>query len=127
MNHLTRSLNKFGSVAVGCQLKPYSTGIVDSIDAITNLSKDQIELRHSVRRFIEKELPQNLVQKIDKEDNYAGFRDLWKKLGVMGFHGITVPTEYNGLDLGYLEHCIVMEGLSLSLSLIQLYKQLFFK
>ena len=89
----------------------YSTTIQDSIDTITGLTKDQIELRQSVRKFVEKELPQNLVQKIDKEDNYADFRNLWVKLGKMGFHGITVPSEYNGLNLGYLEHCIVMEGM----------------
>lgn len=115
MNFLTklRTFNKVCSlkyVPIIQQFNHYSVGIQDSIDTITGLTKEQIDLRSSVRKFIEKELPQTLVQKIDKEDHYADFRKLWLKLGEMGFHGITVPNEYNGLDLGYLEHCIVMEG-----------------
>eukprot|EP00793_Prasinoderma_coloniale_P004189 PRCOL_00006365-RA len=33
-------------------------------------------------------------------------------MGEMGLHGITVPEEYGGLGLGYLEHCVAMEELS---------------
>lgn len=114
MNFLTKSkcLGRVCSLPLAQQCR-YSTGIQESIDTITGLTKEQIELRSSVRAFMEKELPQSLVQKIDKEDNYAEFRTLWKKLGKMGFHGMTVPNEYNGLDLGYLEHCVVMEGTGL--------------
>lgn len=38
--------------------------------------------------------------------------DLWQKMGDMGLLGITAPTEYGGLGLGYSEHCVVMEELS---------------
>ena len=110
MNFLAKS-KSFGRLVPIVQQARYSTGIQDSIDTITGLTKEQVELRSSVRSFIEKELPQSVVQKMDKEDHYAEFRSLWKKLGTMGFHGMTVPNEYNGLNLGYLEHCIVMEGL----------------
>jgi hypothetical protein len=37
---------------------------------------------------------------------------MWKKFGDMGLLGITVPAEYGGLGLGYLEHTVVMEELS---------------
>ncbi len=38
--------------------------------------------------------------------------DFWPKLGEMGLLGPTAPTEYGGLGLGYLEHCIIIEELS---------------
>jgi len=37
---------------------------------------------------------------------------MWEKFGSMGLLGITAPTEYGGQDLGYLEHCLVMEEIS---------------
>lgn len=37
---------------------------------------------------------------------------MWKKFGDMGLLGITVPAEYGGLGLGYLDHTIAMEELS---------------
>lgn len=115
MNFLTKckSFSRAGLVSFAQQTSRYSSGgIQDSIDTISGLTKEQIELRSSVRSFVEKELPQSVVQKMDKEDNYAEFRSLWQKLGKMGFHGMTVPNEYSGLNLGYLEHCIVMEEIS---------------
>jgi isovaleryl-CoA dehydrogenase len=38
--------------------------------------------------------------------------DLWKKMGDLGILGVTAPTEYGGLGLGYFEHCIVIEEMS---------------
>lgn len=37
---------------------------------------------------------------------------MWKKFGDMGLLGITVPQEYGGLGLGYLDHTIAMEEIS---------------
>lgn len=37
---------------------------------------------------------------------------MWKKFGDMGLLGITVPAEYGGLGLGYLDHTIAMEEIS---------------
>ena len=33
-------------------------------------------------------------------------------MGELGLHGVTVSSKYGGSDLGYFEHCIVMEELS---------------
>ena len=39
-------------------------------------------------------------------------RDLWPSMGELGLHGITVAEEYEGVDLGYLAHVLVMEQVS---------------
>ena len=39
-------------------------------------------------------------------------RQLWRPMGELGLHGITVEEEFGGLGLGYLEHCIAMEEIS---------------
>ena len=35
---------------------------------------------------------------------------MFPKMGEMGLLGVTVPEEWGGLGLGYLEHTIAMEG-----------------
>ncbi|KAL3193619.1 hypothetical protein MRX96_016966 [Rhipicephalus microplus] len=69
------------------------------------------ELREAAFNFAQKELAPH-AKDIDKNNHFPGFRDFWKKLGDMGFMGITVPVEYGGLGAGYLDHCIVNEELS---------------
>lgn len=77
-----------------------------------SLTKDQIELRDLVHSFLKRELPNTVASQIDRDDNHPGFRDLWKKLGSIGLHGITAPKQYGGLELGFLEHCLAMEVMS---------------
>lgn len=77
-----------------------------------SLTKDQIELRDLVHSFLKRELPTNVSAQIDKDDNYPAFKELWKKLGSIGLHGITAPKEYGGLELGFLEHCLAIEAMS---------------
>lgn len=77
-----------------------------------SLTKDQIDLRDLVHSFLKRELPTSVAAQIDREDNYPGFKDLWKKLGSMGLHGITAPKQYGGLGLGFLEHCLAIEAMS---------------
>ena len=36
----------------------------------------------------------------------------WRKIGQIGLLGVTAPTEYGGLGLGYFEHILAMEELS---------------
>src|SRR5258708_16238596 len=50
------------------------------------------------------------AREIDKRNQFP--RDLWRKIGALGLHGITVEEEYGGWGLGYLEHCIAMEEIS---------------
>jgi isovaleryl-CoA dehydrogenase len=66
-------------------------------------------LRESVRDFAAAEIAPR-AQEIDQTNTFP--RDLWKPMGALGLHGVTVEEEWGGAGLGYLEHCIAMEEVS---------------
>ena len=66
-------------------------------------------LRDTVRSFAQDRIAP-LADRIDREDWFP--RELWPQMGELGLHGITVPEEWGGAGLGYLEHCIAMEEVS---------------
>ncbi|MGO9543821.1 MAG: isovaleryl-CoA dehydrogenase [Rhodomicrobium sp.] len=73
------------------------------------LGQDANMLRESVRSFSETEIAPRAAE-IDRTNNFP--RDLWRPMGALGLHGITVEEEWGGAGLGYLEHCIAMEEVS---------------
>nr|XP_039260897.1 isovaleryl-CoA dehydrogenase, mitochondrial-like [Styela clava] len=87
----------------------YSTLPID--DEIFGLSEDQRQLRQTVSNFFKEELAP-LADKIDKEDDFPGRRQFWKKLGEMGLLGVTAPVEYGGTGLDILDQLVIMEELS---------------
>lgn len=66
-------------------------------------------IRDTTRRFASERIAP-LAAKIDAEDWFPV--ELWPQMGELGLHGITVPEEYGGLGLGYLEHVIACEEVS---------------
>ncbi|KAI1316598.1 hypothetical protein EDD11_009723 [Mortierella claussenii] len=76
---------------------------------VAGLTEEQNEFRLAVHRFANEELAPR-AHDIDKKNEFP--MDMWKKFGEMGLLGITVPAEYGGLGLGYLEHTVAMEELS---------------
>ena len=66
-------------------------------------------LRDSVQQFADDEIAPRAAE-IDSNNLFPA--DLWKKLGSLGLHGMTVKEEYGGSDLGYLAHIVAMEEVS---------------
>jgi isovaleryl-CoA dehydrogenase len=66
-------------------------------------------LRESVQDFVSAEIAP-LAADIDRDDQFP--LELWQKMGDLGLLGITVPEEFGGAGMGYLEHVIAMEEIS---------------
>ncbi len=74
-----------------------------------DLGEDVAMLRDSLQQFVAAEISPRAGE-IDRTDQFP--MDLWRKLGELGVHGITVPEQYGGTDLGYLAHIVAMEEIS---------------
>jgi isovaleryl-CoA dehydrogenase len=66
-------------------------------------------LRDSVESFAADEIAPRAAE-IDRQNLFP--EDLWRKLGDLGLHGMTVSEDYGGTNLGYLAHMIAMEEVS---------------
>eukprot|EP01088_Endostelium_zonatum_P018026 TRINITY_DN5617_c0_g1_i1.p1 TRINITY_DN5617_c0_g1~~TRINITY_DN5617_c0_g1_i1.p1 ORF type:complete len:436 (+),score=97.29 TRINITY_DN5617_c0_g1_i1:45-1352(+) len=69
----------------------------------------QQELQSTVHQFAQSVIAP-LAAKTDESNNFPN--ELWRQMGDAQLLGVTAPTEYGGLGLGYTEHCIIMEELS---------------
>ena len=66
-------------------------------------------LRNTVQSFAANEIAPRAAA-IDHDNLFPA--DLWKKLGDLGLHGMTVDEAYGGTNLGYLAHMVAMEEVS---------------
>ena len=74
-----------------------------------SLGEDIDMLRDTINRFAADEIAPRAAA-IDEENLFPP--DLWRKLGDLGVHGLTVREEYGGAQLGYLAHMVAMEEIS---------------
>ena len=74
-----------------------------------NLGEELDMMRDSIRSFVgDKIMPR--ADEIDRTDTFP--RDLWKPLGELGLHGLTVSEEYGGVAMGYTAQAIAVEEIS---------------
>ncbi len=75
-----------------------------------DFSDDQKMLKDQAAKFLgDKCKPEDVRKILESDEPYHGA--LWKGLAEMGFMGTTIPEEYGGLGLGYLELCVIAEEL----------------
>ena len=73
-------------------------------------SDDQKLLKEQARGFLaSKCTPKDVRRILDGNEPYHP--ELWKGVAEMGWLGASIPEEYGGLGLGYLELCVIAEEL----------------
>jgi acyl-CoA dehydrogenase len=61
-----------------------------------NLTEEQTAFRDVVRRWVNAELPKDLMRKLEADEENYPF-EIWDKLKLQGFFGIGIPEVYGGL------------------------------
>jgi len=72
------------------------------------LSEEHRMIQQMAYDFAEKEIIP-IAEQIDNEDNFELVRCLLKKMGQLGWLGISIPEEYGGSNAGYLAAVLVAE------------------
>jgi alkylation response protein AidB-like acyl-CoA dehydrogenase len=75
-----------------------------------DFSEEQIMMRDSVRGFVDKEIFPHR-ERFEKKD-YAFTEEVMRKAGEMGFLGVAVPTEYDGMGMGFVSTMLVCDYIS---------------
>jgi len=74
-----------------------------------DFSEEQQELRSTVRSFLERECPMTVVRSVVEKGTPAD--ELWAQMVDLGWPALTVPEEFGGLGLGFVELAVVAEEL----------------
>ncbi len=74
-----------------------------------NLTSQQNLFQKTIHEFCEKEI-KPLAKKIDQEEYFSW--ELYKKMGKMGFMGMTVPKKYGGSGIDRVSYMIALEEIS---------------
>lgn len=74
-----------------------------------NLGEEIDMMRDSLRNFVDDKIMPR-ADEIDRTDTFP--RDLWKPIGDLGLHGLTVSEDYGGVAMGYTAQAIAVEEIS---------------
>jgi alkylation response protein AidB-like acyl-CoA dehydrogenase len=78
------------------------------------LDEQQEMLKRTARDFLEKECPKSLVRAME-EDERGYSPELWKKMADLGWQGLVIPEEYDGLGQSFLDLSILLEEMGRAL------------
>lgn len=75
-----------------------------------DFSKEQMLLRSAAVEFLKKECPTTLIREM-KNDEKGYPPELWRKMADLGWLGILIPQEYNGIGGNFLDLAILLEAM----------------
>lgn len=74
------------------------------------LTDEQAQLQDGARRFMDEKCPMAFVREMEADE--IGFsRDMWKEFAELGWLGLDLPAEHDGLELGILDLTILLREL----------------
>lgn len=79
-----------------------------------DLGKEQLMLKDSARDFLKKECSKEFVREmIDDEKGYSP--KLWRKMADLGWLGLIIPEEHDGIGSGFLDLVVLLEEMGRAL------------
>ena len=73
-----------------------------------DFTKDQEMIRETVKKFLENECPKDKVRELRKSEK--GYDpDMWNKMVELGWMGLNIPEEYDGIGAEYMDLVVLME------------------
>jgi alkylation response protein AidB-like acyl-CoA dehydrogenase len=73
-----------------------------------NFTEHQNMLRDEARRFLTKECPKTKIKELEK--NAKGYDpEIWRRMAEMGWMGLVLPDEYEGLNADFIDLMVLME------------------
>ncbi|MEP0200718.1 MAG: acyl-CoA dehydrogenase family protein [Halioglobus sp.] len=79
-------------------------------------SEEQNLLREQAQRFLREQCPLDTVRKVLDDDEVSYDQAVWQNMVELGWTGVSIPEQYDGLGMGYLELCVIAEELGRSLA-----------
>lgn len=77
-------------------------------------SEEQKLIRSSAKEFLKAEVPKDIVRQLEESDE--GFSpDLWQKMAELGWIGLIIPEEYNGMGMNFLDLVVLLEEMGYNL------------
>ena len=74
------------------------------------LNDEQKMLSKTAHEFIRERAPAGRLRTFrDTKDEFGFSRDLWNEMAELGWLGLQIPEEYDGLGLGFFDLCVVLE------------------
>lgn len=83
--------------------------MAENSNFILSFTDEQNLLINSIRNFVQKEIKPRVME-FDEGQTFP--KDIFEKLGELGFMGILVPEKYGGSGLGYTEYAMVIEEIA---------------
>ncbi len=73
-----------------------------------DLTEEQEMLRTMARDFLTKECPKTLVRELE-EDEKGYSPELWRKMAELGWMGLVLPAEYEGMEMDFMDLVILLQ------------------
>jgi len=73
-----------------------------------DLTEEQEMLRTTARDFLTKECPKTLVRELE-EDEKGYSPELWRKMAGLGWMGLVLPEEYDGMEMDFMDLIILLQ------------------
>ena len=74
-----------------------------------DFSDDQKSLQDETHRFLRDRCDLSVARLVLDEQQQAYSESVWREMVELGWTGITIPEQYGGIGLGYLELCVMAE------------------